>query len=587
MLYLAEVQKPKTGFLGGGGKAELKLLAYQRTDQSWTAERGEEVVPAEDANSFNDGALVVVNLVNRQVQGKIESAGGQIVRELQNLSRLLEKSKSQEEEIEQWKQSLTFQSQEMNRREAEIAQQEEEMHTVEAELARLEQQRQELEQANEEAARKQEEFERKSQELEGAWEHLRGEQRRLEEQQEDFQASGGIDQEQAGVIQELLERLSEAVVPTDAVREQVNLGLEVLNSQQSVLDEHWQQLEQQQQLSAEQLSEVERQDEQLQVIKPELQQIEESLQEAKILLKVQENALEMKQSSLNILNLQIQNQQDLYQEVASLATNSSNTKISQEIDTKALEKMPLGELEAIVQNLQQDLEKDVRFVNDQEEELTLQSQTIEELQEKINSASEYERISLETELAEEQDCYQMLDRTLGGQRQKVQEREEILYQHQRILKRRQGIIEGNGSDSQKIDFGPVLSQLESQRQQKEEQTKQLESEIEQIRQSLSQLQEQIQEQARERETKLSELQSLEENWNSAKAVLSELHGKVSFWQETLEQKQEAISELRQRLESIKEALNQIQEIGDYQLQALAQMRQEISSLVRSPELAAS
>lgn len=209
------------------------------------------------------------------------------------------------------------------------------------------------------------------------------------------------------------------------------------------------------------------------------------------------------------------------------------------------------------------------------------------MQKKINSASEYERISLETELAEEQDCYQMLDRTLGGQRQKVREREEILYQHQRILKRRQGIIEGNGSDSQKIDFGPVLSQLESQREQKEEQTKQLEGEIEQIRQSLSQLQEQIQEQASERETKLSELQSLEENWNSGKTVLSELRGKVNLWQETLEQKQEAITELRQRLESIREALNQIQEIGDYQLQALAQMRQEISSLVRSPELAAS
>lgn len=586
MLYLAEVQKPKTGFLGGGGKAELKLLAYQRTDHSWTAERGEEAVSTEDANSFNDGALVVVNLVNRQVQGKIESAGGQIVRELQNLSRLLEKSKSQEEEIEQWKQSLTFQSQEMNRREAEIAQQEEEMQSVEAELERLEQQRQELEQANEEAARKREEFDRKSQELEGAWEHLRGEQRRLEEQKEDFQSSGGIDQEQAGVIEELLERLSEAVVPTDAVREQVNLGLEVIDSQQLALDEHWQQLEQQQQLTAEQEAEIERQDEQLQGLKPELQKIEESLQEAEVLLKVQENALEMKQSSLNLLHLQIQNQQDLYQELASLSTKASNTKISQEIDVEALEKMPLGELETIVDNLQQDLEKDVRFVNDQEEELTLQSQTIEELQDKINSASEYDRISLETELAEEQDCYQMLDRTLGGQRQKVREREEILAQHQRILRRRQGIVESNSSDP-KIDFGPVLSQLESQQQQKEERIKQLESEIDSIRQSISQCQEEIDRQASERETKLSELQSLEEKRNSSKAELSELRGRVKIWQETLEQKQEVISELRQRLEEIREALNQIQEIGDYQLQALAQMRQEIGSLIRSPELAAS
>ncbi|NEP50267.1 MAG: hypothetical protein F6K65_16200, partial [Moorea sp. SIO3C2] len=100
----------------GRAQAELKLLAFQRTDQSWNKVSGEEVLPTEQANNFGDGALVIVNLSgNRQIQGTIEAAGGRLVNLLQNFSRLLEKSKNQEEEIEQWKQSLTYQSQELNR----------------------------------------------------------------------------------------------------------------------------------------------------------------------------------------------------------------------------------------------------------------------------------------------------------------------------------------------------------------------------------------------------------------------------------------------------------------------------------------
>jgi hypothetical protein len=42
--------------------------------------------------------------------------------------------------------------------------------------------------------------------------------------------------------------------------------------------------------------------------------------------------------------------------------------------------MPLEELESLVKNLQTDLKRWEIFVNDQEEELTLQCQTVEELE---------------------------------------------------------------------------------------------------------------------------------------------------------------------------------------------------------------
>ncbi|HBL59670.1 MAG TPA: hypothetical protein DDZ80_14635 [Cyanobacteria bacterium UBA8803] len=586
MLYLAEVKKQKTGPFGS--KTELKLLACQRSDQSWSVVPGEETLPGEEAANFGDGVLVIVNIGNnRQIQGNVEPAVGQLIRELQNFSKQLDKWKSGEEEIEQWKQSLTYQSQELNRREMELEARSEQLQAVEEEAEQLEQQRQELEQAREEAARFREEFERNSKELEGAWEHLRGEQRRFEEQKSELQYAAGLDEQQAATIQELLNRLSGAVVPTDSVREQLNLAWEIVNHQQSLLDHDWQHLEQQRAEATQLQAEVDSQGQMIQNRKQELQQVQKSFEQAKAELKVQQNALEMKQESVHMLSLQLRTQEELHQELARLATTSADVKISQQVNIEALEKMPLGELQDVVQNLQQDLEKVKRFVNDQEEELTFQRQAVEEVQEKISSASEYDRIHLETELAEEQDRYQMLDETLVGQRRNLREREEILNQHLRVLRRRQGVAESNSSDSQKIDLGPVLSQLETQRQQQEAELRKLENQVEQMRQSISQAEQMIAGQASEQEAKRIEIQNLEENWHSMKVSVAQMLARVDLTQEILQPKQEALNQIHQRLESIAAVLNQIQEIGDYQLQAIAQMQQTIGSLIQSPELAAS
>ncbi len=587
MLYLAEVQKQKTGPFST--KTELKLLACQRTDQSWSAVPSDEVVPAEEASNLNPGSLVIVNLgPQKQVQGEMEPAGQRLARDLQNFSRLLEKAKGQEEEIEQWKQSLTYQSQELNRREMEIEARLEQMQAMEADFERLEQQRQELESTREETARFKEECERKSQELEGAWEHLRGEQRRLEEFSAQIQSSAvGLDEEQAAVIQELLDRLSGAVVPTDAVREQLNLAFEVINNQQSVLDSHWQQLEQQRTTASERQTEVDRQAEEIKNRKQELQQAQNSLDRATVELRVQQSALEMKRESAQMLSLQLRTQEELHSCIARLAATSADVKLGQQIDLEALENMPLGELQDITQNLQQDLEKVKRFVNDQEEELTSQRQGIEEVQAKMNEASEYDRISLEAELAEEQDRYQLLDESLIGSRRNLREREEILNQHMRVLHRRQGISDSNTSDSQKIDLGPVLSQIEAQRQQQESELQKLESQIEQMRQSISQAEELIRNQTGEQEAKQQELQNMEQNWQSSISQVAQLWGQVNLYQETLQPQQDTLNEIRQKLEAIADALTQIQEIGDYQLQEIAQLQQTINSLIQSPEFAAS
>ena len=51
--------------------------------------------------------------------------------------------------------------------------------------------------------------------------------------------------------------------------------------------------------------------------------------------------------------------------------------------------------------LKKDLDKMSQFVHDQEEELKLKQEDIDALQEKIEGANEYDRLQLETEIAEE------------------------------------------------------------------------------------------------------------------------------------------------------------------------------------------
>ena len=57
MLHLAQVQKK--GFLG---KAELRLLASQKSETTWTVIAEEDTLPSSAAEPFGEGVLVLVEL---------------------------------------------------------------------------------------------------------------------------------------------------------------------------------------------------------------------------------------------------------------------------------------------------------------------------------------------------------------------------------------------------------------------------------------------------------------------------------------------------------------------------------------------
>ncbi len=586
MLYLAEVQKQKGGLLSGGAKTELKLLACQRTDQNWSTV-SEEVIGAEDASKLNDGALVLVELnPNRQVQ-RIQEAGRPLVNILQNFSRQLEKFKLKEDEIDQWKQSLTFQAQELNRREMDMEARLEQLQQMEDELQRLEEQKQEVETSRGEIERVLAEVERNRQELEGAWEHLRGEQRRLEEHQADFQQGTVLDEEQSRVMSGLLDRLSTRIAPTETVREHLHLAFELIEKQQATLMPHWQKLEEQKTAIAQQQAEVERLSETFSDRQNVSQQAQNSLAQHTAQLQVNTADLTSKQEYARIIKEQLRNAEELYQQIHSLAATSGDVVLGQQVDVQALEKKPLEELQKIVQDLQYKVEIDASFVHDQEQELKYKQEAIEELQTKINQASDHDHINLELELTDEKDLYEMLNSSLVGQRRNMLQHQKFLKQHQAVLRRRQGHIVSNEESNNKINLEPILLQIETQRQQHSQEIQKLEREIEQIRTGIELNQGMIDNQTHDFDQKRQELKAIEENLLSLRRATAECSGRVSLYEEVLQPIQDSLDGLRQKLQGIGESLDQFQETGDSQLQAIAQMRHTLQSLMSQPELQAS
>ena len=579
MLYLAEVQKQRSGFGLGGGKAELKLLACQRGEHNWSAVPGDDAIPVEEANKFNDGTLVLVELsASKQVQ-RIQEAARQLVSILQNFSRLQDKFKDKEEEIEQWKASLTFSSQELNRREMEMQAREEQLAQMEDELERLEAQRSEIENTRDEANRLREDVDRSRAEMETAWEQLRGEQQQVASQQSQVPQGAAIDSEQARRIQDLMNRLGGAISSAQGVREQLNQSFGVVGAQQAILDVHWQQLEQKRANAQQQQEEVDRQNQSLQSRWQEWYQSQDALAQVRADLKGQQSTLTAKQDRAESMSLQVRAVEDLYQQLSGLASASGAAVAEQVVDVSALEKMSVEDLQGLVQHLQQDLEKVFRFVNDQEEELTLQRETIEELQAKIQAASEYDRMALENEMADELESYQMLNETLVGQRLRLQEREDVLKQHQAVLWRRLGTANAPKQGGGDIDLGPIVSQLNAVRQQQSAEFQRLENEIQQVRDALSQIEANVNRQNGESEAKRYELKQLEQNLFNQKGAVAELWGRVNVYQEMLQPVQDNLKGLRQKLEAAAGELDRVQETGEQQDRVVSDLRQALSSLM--------
>jgi polysaccharide biosynthesis transport protein len=121
-------------------------------------------------------------------------------------------------------------------------------------------------------------------------------------------------------------------------------------------------------------------------------------------------------------------------------------EIRYEGDGSNLSQLSAIELQHLVETLSQDWLKATRLIREQEEELDLQSQTVSELQSRLHTArdyhrhaaSEYDKLSLEVQLADEEERKRLLDQTLGGQRRRLRGQHETLRQALELLRAKPG-----------------------------------------------------------------------------------------------------------------------------------------------------
>jgi len=591
VLYLAEVRKQKSGGFMAKVTTELKLLACQRNDQSWASVPGDEAIDCDAAGEFESGVLVAVNLNNnRQLQGAPEPAAAQIIRDLQRYSRMQEKLKEQEEEIEGWKQSLTLQAQELNKREMEL----------EAELEQLDQlneeggggaggvSNEELEQARAEADRIREEFERKTQELEQAWAHLRGEQQRLAEQQADVASStavaAALDPAKAQPIHELADYLASIPFPVAALQEHLHLTLEAINAQAENSDYYGRQLDEQRADAQQQQTELDGQIATWETQQQQVQSLRLALDQAKQDLTHQRHQLTLK-TSLKADLIRQQNQQGaLIASLASLAPVDSGNGGGEDktgVDVAALQAMDMAALQKIVEDLEKELDRLGQFVESQEEELKLQREAVTEIEEQLKTASVYDTSALEQELADEQEQRKLLDETLVGQRRTLAEKRTTLRQHLKILQQRQGIAAPEAGGSV-VDLGPVLAQLAAEQEARQGEIANLEAEIAALEAEVATLAAGVEAQTTSYDQQQHELRSLESQLQESRASVALLWGRVNLYEELVEPLQESVQSLQGQSQILLDLLAQAQQTQDYQQEAIANLKTAIQDLWGSP-----
>ncbi|MEI6427910.1 MAG: pilus motility taxis protein HmpF [Pseudanabaena sp. ELA607] len=560
MQYLAELQK-QAAFIGGS-KASVRLLARNAGENNWQNISNEQVLPVTDAGQaqeLKDGQLVIAEVnSNNQVQS-VQDATKRLVSILQTFSRTQEKFRSAEEDVEQWRQSLNFQSQELHRRERELEQKE-------LEFEHLDIRRQEVEEAEAKLSQQRAELE--------SW------RTQIESQKDQLAAqSSAISASQAQHLQQLVQQL---VAGASHSPQDFGVGLaaamQTINERQEVLNGFWQKLEQLKQEAHKQQQGWQQSAAELSQRKAQWQQSQTTLADAQAELKAQRGILKLQESNMAMTRLQLQSQQELYEQttvvIESLGGSASEGLSAEEI--QRLEQIPLDELEKMVTDCQGEFDRLTNYLSAQEDELAGLEGEIADIQSQlVQAADQFARIELENskEFAEEQ--YKLLEESVSGMRQGMKDREAILKQQRNILDVRRG---GRSETNPMKLLIPLLSQVEAQKVRHEQELKKMEGQIDAVRNYMQQQQDLLTRQLQEHQQQQQEIQSAEEQLQDRLRLCAELIGQVRAQEQLLRPAQDVLDTLRPQLEKMLAQANGANGSGNAN-ELVAQLQKAIQELV--------
>ncbi len=562
MQYLAELQKTQAAF-GLGGNSSVRLLARNTGENIWQSITNEQVLSVQDssqAKDFKDGQMVIAEITSSNQVQSIQDASKKIVNILQAFSRSQDKYKSAEEEVEQWKQSLNFQSQELHRREQEL-------EHKELELEHLDARKLEIEDLESKFAKERSEIEQ-----------LRN---NIEAERGQFEAkAAALTVDQAEHIKTLISQLSTSFTNPDSLRDKIHSAVDLLNQRQEILTGFWQSLDGLKNESEKQKSILSKSTEELNIRKSQWQQTQIALADAQAELKAQRGILKLQENNMAMSRVQLDAQVDLYEQtsnaIEAFGGPGSMEVLSPEEESR-LQSMSIEDLESTIKALQADFDKLVNYVSAQEDELAGLEGEIADLQSEVETADQFGRIELESnkEFAEEQ--YKLLEESVSGMRRSMQERLSVLNQQKAVLDRRKGLTV---EESPVQSLLPLLSQIEAQKNRQEQELRKMESQIEAVRNYTQQQQEVLSKQTQEHLQQEQAIRTAEVQQQDRIKVLAELLGQIIAQEQLLRPVQDIVDTLRPQLESAIQDLG-VMSNGNNSSQVLTDLQSVIQSLVSS------
>ena len=132
MLHLAQVQQNQIS-----DEPELRILATQDSENSWSLINKEQILPSPHGKGLSEGLLVLVETDDQKGITNIQSAKNWVLDFVEKYLTLgITPSFLQQESarIEEWRQDLTLQSQDLGRRQWEMEARREQIQTLEEEI---------------------------------------------------------------------------------------------------------------------------------------------------------------------------------------------------------------------------------------------------------------------------------------------------------------------------------------------------------------------------------------------------------------------------------------------------------------------